>query len=82
MDVNQRNRNGATPLALAAQAGHWDVIQVLLDEFGAKIDIPDAEGSTALSAATILGHTEVVSNLLANGASIERCWPIAVAQLD
>ena len=58
-----------TPLHLAAQAGHMEVLRVLLDA-GAPVDIGDNENSTPLDVASIAGQLEVVGFLLERGADI------------
>jgi hypothetical protein len=68
-DVDARNVNGATPLVMAAQAGHLLAATLLLDS-KCNINAADELGLTALLAATIGGHAEVVAMLLARGASV------------
>ena len=68
-NVDARNVNGASPLVLAAQAGHLPAATLLLDS-KCNINAADELGLTALLAATIGGHAEVVAMLLARGASI------------
>lgn len=46
-DVNHQNRQGLTPLMLAASKGHFEVVQLLLRE-GADVDIQDYTGRGAL----------------------------------
>ena len=59
---------GVTPLMLAAQNGHGDVVELLL-ELGASADIADEENRTALHYAAKSGEPTVVSALLDSGAS-------------
>jgi ankyrin repeat protein len=63
----KENRNGATPLIVAAFEGNKEVIEQLLAK-GADIDAKDNEGNTALSLASARGHTAVVELLKARGA--------------
>lgn len=51
-DINRRNSNGMTPLMIAAIKGDHIVIKHLLDN-GAKIDIKDYHGHSALVYATM-----------------------------
>jgi len=52
------DRNGQTPLNLAARHGYTDVVRVLLAA-GARVDHADCDGWTALRAAAWGGHTQV-----------------------
>ena len=61
---------GGTPLMSAAERGHRDVLQKLL-EARAKTDMEDSSGRTALSYAAEKGHAEVVKALLAAKADIQ-----------
>jgi ankyrin repeat protein len=54
---------------MAAQVGHVRAAALLIDS-KCNIDAADELGLTALLAATIGGHAEVVAMLLARGASI------------
>ena len=54
---------------MAAERGHQGVIKTLL-ECGASIDIPDAEGRTAIHKASRRGHKEIVEMLLKKGANL------------
>ena len=62
------NVNTNTPLLLAADAGHADVVAVLLDS-GADVDCADDTGWTALMWASFRGHEEIVTYLLDRGAN-------------
>jgi ankyrin repeat protein len=59
-----------TPLILAAEGGHENVVRLLLDE-GAEINAADIWRITALSWATILGHEQVVRVLVKRGANLK-----------
>jgi ankyrin repeat protein len=67
--VNASNEWGSTPVLLAAQEGHADVVRTLL-RAGA---LADGRGGamTPLAAAALGGHTEVVKLLLASGAQTD-----------
>lgn len=58
------DRNGQTPLNLAARHGYSDVVRVLLAA-GARADHADCDGWTALRAAAWGGHTQVELHLIA-----------------
>ncbi|XP_072761084.1 uncharacterized protein [Anoplolepis gracilipes] len=64
------DRNGQTPLNLAARHGYADVVRVLLAA-GARADHADCDGWTALRAAAWGGHTQVVEELLKHGAMVD-----------
>jgi len=74
-DVNVRDPvYRASPLMIAAQKGRVDIVNFLI-ESGAEINKKakgnrkgEGAGWTALMAAAMEGHTEVVSNLLSEGA--------------
>jgi len=68
-DINIKNKEGLTPLHLAAKYGHPEVIEVLI-KHGAKLYKRDNQGLTALETAikeplesTISNHEEVISIL-------------------
>ncbi|KAI7866868.1 hypothetical protein BDF14DRAFT_1743380 [Spinellus fusiger] len=71
IDVDARDEDGTTPLIYAACFGKADIAQVLLDA-GAKIDIQDSFGWSALMWATNNNHEGLVKILLANGASSQQ----------
>jgi ankyrin repeat protein len=66
LDVNQRNRNGLTPLQLAIQAGSLDITRFLVEEAGAKVLMKTASGTakTALHYAIELRSTPITGYLL------------------
>lgn len=53
----------------AVQAGHIEIAKLLLER-GAKVDLPNREGRTALSIAVSAGRADMVRLLLKNGATI------------
>lgn len=68
-DVNvQRCDDGATPVMLAAQGGHTDVVQYLCD-CGADLSlVTELEGFTAAHVAAVSGATDALRVLLTAGA--------------
>ena len=68
-DVNTRNyTDGSTPLITASYWGQLSVVTYLIDK-GAFVDLQAKDGNTALHDAAQRGHLEIVSQLLALGAS-------------
>jgi ankyrin repeat protein len=59
-----------TPLMAAAEGGHAEACRLLLDA-GAKVNVCNANGSTALMHAAAPGHVEVVRLLLEAGAEVD-----------
>ena len=62
--INHKNRDGINALFGAANGNHRRTVNLLLDE-GIDWSIANKAGVTALHAASWVGHTEVVSALLA-----------------
>jgi hypothetical protein len=67
--LDERNLRRQTPLHLAADAGRFEVAQLLLD-YDAPVNVVDARGETALHIAGASGHTQVVLLLLRRGAGV------------
>ena len=68
-DVNARSsRDNSTILMVACYYGHLSVVTYLIDK-GAFMDLQDNEGYTALHDAVKRGYLEMVSRLLALGAT-------------
>ncbi len=65
VDVNQAANNGCTPLFVASQNGHSEVVSMLLAVQGIDVNQSKNTGSTPLYIASQNGHSEVVSMLLA-----------------
>ncbi|MBA2655193.1 MAG: ankyrin repeat domain-containing protein [Gammaproteobacteria bacterium] len=66
--INAAQNNGATPLYIAAQNGHIEVVAALINA-GANKDQARNEGATPLFIAAQNGHIEVVAALINAGAN-------------
>ena len=71
IEVNETTADGATPLCMASERGHKEVVEVLLKE-GADIDKAQNDGRTPLFIASQNGHKEVVEVLLKAGADKDK----------
>ena len=69
-DKDKFDRRGSTPLRLASAAGHFDVVQYLVEQ-GASLD-KDSIDSTPLSIAAIYGYLEIARYLLEQGADRDK----------
>jgi ankyrin repeat protein len=68
--ANQTNADEDTPLHLAAENGHRDMVKLLLDN-RADIEARDSEGMTVLHRAARFGQRDCVEELLSAGASVD-----------
>ena len=67
-DVKQARKDGTTPLIVAAEQGHGEIVALLLDK-GADVKQSTTDnGATALHVAALHGHREIVALLLKHGA--------------
>eukprot|EP01043_Picozoa_sp_COSAG02_P038220 COSAG02_NODE_2931_length_7716_cov_3.042536_3_plen_1414_part_00 len=71
-DIDAPTLQGASPLLLAAHAGHAATVCLLLEAGSDTIDKPVLSGSTPLLGAIQHGHAEVVESLLRHRASPNR----------
>lgn len=69
-DVNERDRQRATPLHWMAFHGNESAVKALIGA-GARVDATLANGSTPLHLAAYKGHAAVVRVLLASGADAD-----------
>ena len=67
--VDQANNTGVTPLYIAAENGHTEVVALLVKEGGAAVDQANNDGWTPLLTAADEGHTEVVALLVKEGGA-------------
>lgn len=85
--VNQRTKDGMTPLHYAARAGHSDVVKVLL-KHGADTNATDHDGGTPILEACHSGPwkrqpaTEIINQLLAGGAQVDLHTAAAMGRMD
>jgi ankyrin repeat protein len=71
--VDHARPDGATPLLVAGQQGHLEVVRVLVAELGANVNQGTQDGVTPLYAAAQQGHEEVVRVLVAElGANVNQ----------
>ncbi|ETV91773.1 hypothetical protein H310_13830 [Aphanomyces invadans] len=69
-EVDVLSKEQRTPLMLAAELGHADILAYLLDQ-GADVFAEDAAGNTALHAACEAGHVYATYILLTAGADLD-----------
>jgi len=70
-DPSLRDKNGSTPLHLAARRGNDEIVKVFLDQPSVEVDAKDDSGKTALHLACSEGHRKVCQILLNFGADIK-----------
>ena len=63
--MNKEDKDGRTPLYIAARKGQTEVVAALLATPGIDVNKEDKDGRTPLFIAAQQGHTEVVAALLA-----------------
>ena len=62
--------DGVTPLYMASQNDHVEVVRLLIDA-GALINQADEDGATSLFMASLNGHVDVVRLLIDAGATVK-----------
>ncbi|KAL1254989.1 hypothetical protein QQF64_013050, partial [Cirrhinus molitorella] len=67
--INKHAKNGRSPLLLAAEQGHTEVVKILLQN-NARVDVFDEEGKAAIHLAAEQGHQDIVDVLLAHKAFV------------
>ncbi|XP_075058880.1 ankyrin repeat domain-containing protein 6 isoform X3 [Mixophyes fleayi] len=63
--------HGRTPLHLAANKGHLNVVQILL-KAGCDLDIQDDGHQTALHRAAVVGNSDILAVLIQEGCALDR----------
>ena len=73
LDINMTHSqdHDRTALMLAAQKGHFEMIEILLKHTSIGINMQDAYGATAILLAVREGHFDIVERLLKANANIE-----------
>lgn len=66
-DVSKRGKAKKTALMAAAEGGHFDIVNLLLEK-GSSTDDRDKDGNTTLMLASIGGNVKIVELFLAKGA--------------
>lgn len=69
-DINLCKENGVSPLYIACEEGHDDIVQHFLRN-GANINICTKNGASPLTIACDKGHERIVDTLVRNGADIQ-----------
>ena len=70
VQVDAKNKDGATALHVAAILGHDEIAEFLIQK-GANVNVKGGDGGTALHAAAFLGRSKVAKLLIEYGADIE-----------
>ncbi|MCB9228151.1 MAG: ankyrin repeat domain-containing protein [Deltaproteobacteria bacterium] len=82
-DVNLTDVCGEPPLNLAVQAGHKDVVCVLLEQLGILVNLVDkTRGVTSLHWAVFYGDIDVVQALITAGADVNKADFAGVLPID
>ncbi|KAJ3607295.1 hypothetical protein NHX12_025605 [Muraenolepis orangiensis] len=66
-NINEKNKDFMTPLHVAAERAHNDILEVL-QKHGAKVNAVDTLGQTSLHRAALAGHIQTCRLLLSYGA--------------
>eukprot|EP01125_Pyxidicula_operculata_P001207 TRINITY_DN11145_c0_g1_i2.p1 TRINITY_DN11145_c0_g1~~TRINITY_DN11145_c0_g1_i2.p1 ORF type:complete len:575 (+),score=69.51 TRINITY_DN11145_c0_g1_i2:65-1789(+) len=78
------NNRGFTPLIMASELGHRNIVEWILQEKIEDIDVVNNAGETSIMCATITGHTEVAKYLLDMKADVNKKdslseYPLSIA---
>uniref|UniRef100_A0ABM0LU22 Uncharacterized protein LOC100376500 n=1 Tax=Saccoglossus kowalevskii TaxID=10224 RepID=A0ABM0LU22_SACKO len=78
--VNRQSKNGWSPLLVASEQGHIDIVKILL-QHNARVDVFDEHGKAALHLAAENGHVEVADILLWHKAFVNAKSKLGVTPL-
>ena len=67
--MNPKREDGATPLLMAAVAGHKEIAELLIAT-GADVNAKDKKGWTLLQHAVMMSKREIVGLLITKGADV------------
>ncbi|XP_036389456.1 photoreceptor ankyrin repeat protein [Megalops cyprinoides] len=71
IDINHQDKDGNTALMIAAQAGHINILNYILNYYsGVDTEVRDSRGFTALIKAAMQGRNDCVSSLIMAGADL------------
>lgn len=68
VNFNRKNRDGITPLMMAALKGNFEIVEILISV--TNINSQDKEGNTALHYSVVKGHLNVIKALLSKNELI------------
>jgi len=71
MFINYVNLRGQSPLYIACEHGHYDIVKLLLDH-EADINILESDSCNFLTATIINGHSNIVELLLDHGINVNQ----------
>ncbi|MEC8893816.1 MAG: ankyrin repeat domain-containing protein, partial [Candidatus Poribacteria bacterium] len=81
VDVNAKNKDGASALHAAAIVGQYEVAELLIQK-GANVNVSGDDGGTALHAAAFLGQYEFAKLLVQKGADVNARKNDGVTAMD
>ncbi len=70
VDLEDCSKNGSTALQLAVYEDRFDVVRMLIEEYGVKIDNPGEKDRTPLMTAAFITNIEITQYLLDHGANV------------
>lgn len=70
VDLEEYGKNGSTPLQLAVYEDRFDVVRMLVEVYGVKIDNPGGKDRTPLMTAAFITNKEITQYLIDHGANV------------
>ncbi len=70
-DVDMTVPGNSTPLGVAVDVGRQDMLEFLVEEWNAQLDVRTASGRAALYAAVVVGNLDSVKCLVSRGCTID-----------